>query len=174
MIIWWLLVVCSRRDNQPRHTVLTVNLFLYCSLPRHSDYHWLASHLVRAPNTRSGGLCSKNSVHWLKVEILLGSGLSTVVTLTWCLSTWLACSHDNVSLSGCVTLAAWRVTGRLTCPTPRQSCVTLAACHVTGRLTCLADSLARHHFATPRCSIPTWYWRELCKEACRDSQTSIG
>jgi hypothetical protein len=40
--------------------------------------------------------CNGSSVHWLKVERLLGSVLSTVVTPTW--------SHDHVSLSGCVTL----------------------------------------------------------------------
>ncbi len=39
----------------------------------------------------------------------LWSGLSTVVTPTWCLNTWLAWSHDHVSLSGCVTLTAWHV-----------------------------------------------------------------
>ncbi len=42
---------------------------------------------------------------WLKVERLLGSGFSTVVTLTW--------SHDHVSLSGCVTHLDWYVIGRL-------------------------------------------------------------
>ncbi len=94
-----------------------------------SDQHWLVSHLVRVPNSRSGGhdfesLCGKNSVHWLKVErrLVLGSGLSTVVTPTW--------SHDHVSLSGCIILAAW---------------------HITGRLACLADSLARCHFSTSKC-----------------------
>jgi hypothetical protein len=82
----------------------------------------LAIHLVGAPNSRYGGhefesQCGRNSVHWLKEEILLGSGHSTVVTPTW--------SHDHVSLSGCVTLVAW---------------------HIIGRLTCLqADSLARRH-----------------------------
>jgi len=30
--------------------------------------------------------------------------------------TWLACTHDHVSLSGCVMLAVWHITGRLTCP----------------------------------------------------------
>ncbi len=114
----------------------------------------------------SNPLCGKNSVHWLKVERPSGSGLSTVVNPKWWLSKWLAWSHDHVSLSGCVTLAAWNVTGRLTCPTPRQSCVTLTAWHVTCRLTCLADSLAQHHFSTPRCSTPARYWREICREAC--------
>jgi hypothetical protein len=39
-------------------------------------------------------------------------------------------SHDHVSLSGCIILAAW---------------------HITGRLACLADSLARCHFSTSKC-----------------------
>jgi hypothetical protein len=86
-------------------------------------------------------LCGKNLVHWLKMERPLGSGLSTVVTPVWCLSTWLEWSHDHVSLSGCVTLAASNVTGRLTCSTPQQSCVRLATWHITGS-----------HFSTPRCS----------------------
>ncbi len=94
----------------------------------------------------SNPLCCGNSVHWLKVDgSFWGSGLSTVVTPTW--------SHNHVSLSGCVTLAAW---------------------NVIGRLTCLADSLARHHgrqyFSTnPSPSeILKRYYREHCREACRD------
>jgi hypothetical protein len=67
-------------------------------------------------------------------------------------------SHDHVSLSGCVTLAAW---------------------HVIGRLTCLADSLAgrhgRQYFSTKPslCAVPKRYWREHCREACQETQTSI-
>ncbi len=118
----------------------------------------LVSHLVRAPNSRSGGHEFESPVRQelsslTKSGKTVGSGLSTLVTLTWCLSTWLAWSHDHVSLSGCVTLAAWHVTDRLTCP---------------------ADLLDRRHFSTPTCSNPTRYWRELCREACRDAQTSIG
>ncbi len=48
-------------------------------------------------------LWGKNSVHWQKVERPLGSGLSTMVSEVmskWCLSTWLAWSHDHVNLSG--------------------------------------------------------------------------
>ncbi len=68
----------------------------------------------------------QNKVNMLLLLVLITSYCVRVfyilVTPTWCPSTWLAWSHDHVSLSGCVTLAAW---------------------HVTGRLTCLADSLAR-------------------------------
>ncbi len=80
--------------------------------------HRLASFLwVRVPNSRSRGHEFKSPV-WQELSALTKKweGLSTVVTLMWCLSTWLAWSHDHVSLSGCVTLAAWHVTGRLTCP----------------------------------------------------------
>ncbi len=68
-----------------------------------------------------------NKISKLLLLVLITSycvDLSTVVTPTWCLSTWLAWSYDYVSLSGCVMLAAWHVTGRLAlpgrlaCPTP--------------------------------------------------------
>ncbi len=48
-----------------------------------------------------------NRKYLANVERSLGSGLSTTVAQTW--------SHDHVSLSGCVTLTAWHVIGRLTC-----------------------------------------------------------
>ncbi len=110
-------------------------------------------------------LCSKNSMHWLKVERPLVSGHSTVMTPMWSLSMWLAWSQDHVSLSGCITLAAWHATGRLTCLMPRQGNVTPAAWHVTGRLTCPADSLAWRHFSTPNCSTNA-VLEGLCREAC--------
>ncbi len=57
--------------------------------------------------------------------------------------------------------------------------VWLAAWHITGRLTCLAVSLVRRHgrqyfFVIPSpCAVPKQYWREHCREACWDTQTSI-
>ncbi len=56
--------------------------------------------------------------------------------------------------------------------------VCLAANHLLLGMS-LADSLARCHgsqyFSTKPspCAVPKWYWRERCREACRDTQTSV-
>ncbi len=106
--------------------------------------------------------------HWLKVEGPWGrrsfySGDPDMFR---------TCLNGAHSLSGYVMLAVWHVTGRLTCP---------------------ADSLARrhsrlhngrsltHHWQThlpdatslQPSAVRTWYWMELCREACWDNQTRI-
>ncbi len=93
-------------------------------------------------------LCGGNSVHWLKWK----EPWSQVFLQWWpdVIMSCLICSPQSVS--GCLMLAAWRVTGRLTCLTPQQGCATLEAWHITGRLTCLAGSLAHCQFSTPKCS----------------------
>ncbi len=55
-----------------------------------------------------------------------------------------------------------------------KGCVRLAALYFTDRLIGPADSLARHHatFLHPK-AVPMRYWRGLCREASRDTQTSI-
>ncbi len=124
------------------------------------------SHLIRAPNSRSGGHEFESPMRQELGALAKSgrtpffSGLSTVMTPTW--------SHDHVSLSGCLTLAAWHVTGRITCLTLQQGCVTLAAWHITGRLTCSAGSLAQRHFSTPKCSTIVVLERAI------EAPTSIG
>jgi hypothetical protein len=74
----------------------------------------LASHLVRAPNSSSRGH-EFNSPMPQELGVLNKIGKTLGVR-----SVTLTRSHDHVSLSSCVTLTAWHVIGRLTCPTPRQ------------------------------------------------------
>ncbi len=76
--------------------------------------------------------CGGNSVHWLKVKRLLGSGF-TVVTPAW--------SHDHVSMSGCVTLEIIM-----------SLADSLACCH--GRR-CFSTK------PSP-CAVPKQYWRDHC------------
>ncbi len=127
-----------------------------------SDYSIrLASHLVRAPNSRFGG-------HEFEFPIRQDLGALTKkwkdpwvqVFLQW----WL--QHDHMFMSVC--LAAY--------------CITLVAWHVAGRITCLEDTLARsngsQYFSMKWipytvAAVPKRYWREHCTEACQDSDYSI-
>ncbi len=82
--------------------------------------HQLTSHLVRAPNSISGGHEFKSHVRQ-ELGALTKSGKAFGVRSFYSGDPDAMSEHDHVRLSGCVTLTAW---------------------HVTDRLTCLADSLA--------------------------------
>ncbi len=67
-------------------------------MPRYSDCHWLASHLVRAPNSRSGGHEVESS-EWQDLGALLK------VETPW---GQVFLQHAETR-SGSVALAAWHV-----------------------------------------------------------------
>ncbi len=107
----------------------------------------------------SNPLLGRNSVHWLKwKEPWLRSFCSgDPDVITWSYQPiWLQNTHSQIGQ---------HVTSRLTCLTPRQDCVTLTVL--------LGMSLADPSRLTWPCYFSTSKRRELCREACQDTQTSI-
>jgi hypothetical protein len=78
----------SPNSNEGTYTVVLYIYKYFVSLPSHSDYSiWLAVHLLRAHNSRSGGH-KIGSLVWRQlaaltkcVKISLGSGLSTILSI---------------------------------------------------------------------------------------------
>jgi hypothetical protein len=122
----------------------------------------LASHLDRAPNSRSGGRKFASPLR-RKLGALTKSGKTLGVRSFYSgdpnMITW---SCQQVFLQG------W----------PRRDHQIMSVCLAAKHSqlgTTLADSLAQRHrrqyFSTKPspCAVPKWYWREHCKEACQDS-----
>ncbi len=117
----------------------------------------LASHLVRVPNSWSGGH-EFESNSWSGGHEFESSAFKEIGALTKSgktLGVRSSCSGDPNVIRSCVTCVAHILSG----------CV-IAVCHV------LAESLAWRHsgqyFSTKPspCAVPTWYWRKNCREAC--------